>query len=198
MFENIRSSTERMISQFRRPAYCGGTTLTRDVSIARRQFSLTYTSYSNDEALINFTQRSSFSDFANQSISEGKDIYVQQVSLLKPTFLAVIGPAQENIGLYPYFNFPEAVRAVVTDSIWLNARRADIVVDLSNPDALRIYSDKHWAFHPDMPEMISLNGTQNNEMFFSDRPLEAQLQRYLNDQYFSVLRKSYLTDHCNQ
>lgn len=166
-----------------------GRKLTGSAETSGKKIPLEYTSYSNSESLSLMRAHPSFKGVIEHAEKEGKKVYCQQMGLREPTFLTVIGPSKAMEDKYPYFDFSEAVRYILTDCIWLRSVVANMVIDLDYIPSPTVYVDRLAINGSIQFQKAQPPGTEKGPHLFIDtvsaRTLAEQLVPRLIDNYGS-------------
>ena len=121
-----------------------GAAATQQVNIGGRRFSLAYTSYSNAQALSYLTDHRVFGAVMRPAVESRRQAFATQMSLRSPSFLGILGPVP---GTEPvYFDFPESVKAIMTQGDWTKMRRNSLVIDLADPGDPQVYVQRFGGF----------------------------------------------------
>ena len=121
-----------------------GAAATQQVNIGGRRFSLAYTSYSNAQALSYLRDHRGFGPVIRSAVESKRQVFALQTSFRGPSFLGIIGPA---IGTEPvYFDFPESVKAILTQGDWTSIRKSSLLIDLEDAGDPQVYVERFGRF----------------------------------------------------
>lgn len=156
------------------------TTISGTISVHGRDVNVSYRSLDNQKAGGMLLGNARLSGTVKAAQALERPLYTQQISMSrwKPTFMGIIAPDEQGATDYfREFDFPRAVKSVITKSSWLRLKQSDTVIDFDNITNPVVYTDRLFLNNLLMAPMETVRSWMAKEMPYRDRVLEAELHK---------------------